>query len=358
MNIRRRRTTRAATLADVGREAGVSAMAASAALNETRTSARISAETRVKILEAAEKLGYRPNIAARALVKRRMNTIGVAVEWWGGELNIYFIELLSGIIKAATGAGQNATLFTVNNWLTDIDRVSSVCDGRIDGMILVAPVLTAEHAAKLPTHTPFVTLHGNIAVDGVVNVESDEERGARDMVANLIALGHRRIMHLTGTRGLLGAERRIVGYRRALEEASLAPDPSLFVESRFSATDGRKSMNAWLDAHSASDLPDAIFCGNDAEALGCLEALASRGIRVPDDVSLCGFDDTIAARTTVPQLATVRQPLHDMGVRAVELLMQRIETFHSAAAEPVVSPIVFETSVVMRDSVRRRIIAD
>jgi LacI family transcriptional regulator len=328
-------------------------MAVSAALNETRTSARISPETRAKILVAAEKLGYRPNVAARALVKRRMNTIGVSVAWYGDELNVYFIEVLNGIIEAATRFNQNTTVFTFHNWKDDIDRVGSVCDGRIDGMILLAPVYSAELATRLPTHTPFVALHANVEAEGVVNIESDEERGAHDIVAKLVELGHRRIMHVSGPRGLLGAERRVNGYRAALLEAGIEPDPDLLLDSNFTAIDGKKVMLEWLEAHASRNIPDAIFCSNDSAAMGCLEALASRGIRVPADVSLCGFDDTIAARTTVPQLATVLQPLRAMGGRAVEILMQRIEAIHGGGPDFTHSPVVFDTSVILRDSVTR-----
>jgi LacI family transcriptional regulator len=353
MNARKKKSTRAATLADVGRAAGVSAMAVSAALNETRTSARISAGTKAKILRAAEQLGYRPNIAARALVKRRMNTIGVSVLWEGNELNNYFVEIFNGIIEAASRHGQNTTVFTFHNWSEDMNRVSSVCDGRIDGMILVAPVFTKALAALLPRHTPFVALHANTETESVVNLETNEERGAKEMVNRLIQLGHKRIMHLSGNRGLVGAERRIKGYREALEEAGLPFDPELLVESRFAAIDGCKSMLAWMDAHKGGPLPDAIFCANDAIAMGCLEALASRSIRVPDDVSVCGFDDTLAARTTVPQLSTVRQPLRAMGSRAVDILMKRIDALHGKGPDVTESPVVFDTVVVLRDSVAK-----
>ncbi|HNX04791.1 MAG TPA: substrate-binding domain-containing protein, partial [Opitutales bacterium] len=179
-------------------------------------------------------------------------------------------------------------------------------------------------------------------------------RGAHDMVAALVAMGHRRILHISGLRGLLGAERRVAGYRRALAEASLPTDPNLIVASNFSSADARIKTLAWLDHRGSGELPDAIFCGNDAAALGCMEALASRGIRVPADVSVCGFDDSIAARTTVPQLATVCQPLRAMGEKAVEVLMKRIESMHAGSVDSTLSPVVFDTTVVLRGSVAER----
>ncbi|MBN1404863.1 MAG: LacI family DNA-binding transcriptional regulator [Opitutales bacterium] len=351
MNVRKKKTARAATLADVGRAAGVSAMAVSAALNETRTSARISELTRVKILEAAEALGYRPNVAARALVKRRMNTIGVSVVWADDELNNYFVEIFNGIIESSSRHGQNATVFTFHNWAEEMDKVSSSCDGRIDGMILVAPLLTVELAATLPNHTPFVALHANTEYEGIVNIESNEESGAREMVNAMISMGHRRIMHVSGPRGLVGAERRIRGYYAALNDAGIEADPALLVLSKFTAADGCRSMLSWLKSNKGKPLPDAIFCANDAIAIGCMEALASMGVRIPDEVSICGFDDTLAARTTVPQLSTVRQPLRMMGAKAVDVLMRRIDAMRDKGSEDMTSPVVFDTSVVLRGSI-------
>lgn len=351
MTLHKKKGVRAPTLADVGRAAGVSAMAASAALNETRTSARISEQTKVKILKAAERLGYRPNVAARALANRRMNTLGVSVVWEGDALNSYFVEIFNGIIVEAGRLGQSTTVFTFHNWGQEIESVWEKCDGRIDGMILIAPVFTAGSAVRLPRHIPFVALHANTEVEGMVNIESNEERGAYEMVSRLASLGHRRIMHVSGASGLVGADRRKAGYRRALADAGLTQEPDLLVESAYEISAGCRSMMGWLKAHSRNDLPDAIFCGNDAIAMGCLEALASEGIRVPDEVSLCGFDDTIGARTTVPQLSTVRQPLRAMGSRAVEVLVKRIDATHGGDPYKVVSPIVFDTTVVLRGSV-------
>ncbi len=126
--------TRAATLADVGQVAGVSAMAASAVLNGARTSSRISEETRERILKAAAKLHYRPNAAARALANRRMQTIGVAAVIDNGGLNHYFMQVFNGILEAAAQHDQNTTVFALHDWTKDTARLRGFCDGRIDGL--------------------------------------------------------------------------------------------------------------------------------------------------------------------------------------------------------------------------------
>jgi len=344
---------RAATLADVGRAAGVSAMAASAVLNSAITSSRISDETRARILKAAAKLHYRPNAAARALANRRMHSIGVVAVIDRTGLNHYFMELFNGILEAAAAHEQNTTVFALHDWTRDTARLRGFCDGRIDGLILVAPLLSAE-TTVLPTHTPFVSIHGNNPLPDVVNVESDEEQGAWDMVRHLVAQGHRRIMHITGPAGMLGTERRINGYRRALASARIPFDPQLLISGNFTEGAGREAIRGWLRKHGGQPLPHALFCTNDAVAIGSLEALAEVGLKVPEDISVCGFDDTLAARSTVPQLTTVRQPLFMMGVRAAELLLARIAEQNGAGAALSNNTVIFPTELVLRASVVAR----
>lgn len=349
----KRKAIRAATLADVGREAGVSAMAASAVLNGARTSSRISPETRERILTAATRLRYRPNAAARALAERKMNTIGVAALFdESGDLNHYFLEVFNGVIEAAAHHNQNTTVFTLHDWEQDFGRLNGFCDGRIDGLILVGPIISKETAKHLPEHTPFVALHANVPIPGVLNIESDEETGAYEMVRYLITNGHRRILHMAGQSGLLGAERRLSGYRRALASARIPFDPALVVEAGFSASVGRRALSDWLKKNKKDALPDAIFCASDPMAVGCLEALSEAGIRVPEDISITGFDDSLAARTTNPQLTTVRQPLRVMGMKAVECLLARIQQHQGQADHTEPKPIVFPVELVERASVR------
>ncbi|MEO5960330.1 MAG: LacI family DNA-binding transcriptional regulator [Opitutaceae bacterium] len=348
---KKNKVLRAATLADVGRAAGVSAMAASTVLNGARTSSRIAAGTRARILEAALRLRYRRNAAARALVNQRMDTLGVAVVIQGGALNNYFLEIFNGILDAAARYDQNTTVFVLHDWGHDPERLHNLCDGRIDGLILVAPTITRKASKLLPAHTSFVAIHSNEQLPNVVNIETDEERGAYEIVRFLIAQGHRRILHLTGPEDVIGAQRRIRGYKQALVNARIPFDSALLVPGGFTTPDGREAMRGWLKQHAGEPLPQAVFCGNDASAIGCLEGLAELGLRVPEDISVAGFDDTLAARTTVPQLTTVRQPLRAMGRRAVEVLLASIDGRQSPN-EPV-SPenIVFPVDLVPRASV-------
>jgi len=347
---RKRTAPRAPTLSDVGRAAGVSAMAASAVLNGARTSSRISEETRAKILAAAGRLHYRPNAAARALANRRMHTIGVVANFVGSEINQYFLEVFNGIVQCAAAHRQNTTVFSLSSWRSDADRLPSFCDGRIDGLVLLAPVLSRQAGEALPRHVPFVAVHGNTPLPNVTNIESDEETGAYELVRHLTTLGHRRILHYAGPTGVLGAERRVRGYRRALRDAGVKVDENLITSGDFTQESARATLRHWLRRHRNEPMPQAIFCVNDGAAIGCIELLAEIGFRVPIDVSVAGFDDTMAARTTIPQLTTVRQPLRAMGERAVEILLEHIINRHEPSEMPP-PPVVFPTELVHRASV-------
>lgn len=331
-----RRRGKATTLADVGREAGVSAMAASAVLNGARTTTRISDETRSRVLEAALRLRYRPDETARALASRRMNTIGIAATLLDSEPNLYFLEVFNGVLRGAIAAGQTTTVFTLRGWDDAAARIAGFCDGRIDGLILLAPMLEDDPATWLPAHTPVVSIQANRPIAGVVNLEADEGAGAFEAVSRLIAMGHRRILHVGGPVGSIGADRRVEGHLRAHRTAGIAPIDEPVVRDAYTFEAGHRATEAWLQRHRGEEVPQAVFAASDAIALGCIDALAARGLRVPDDVSVVGFDDTVLARSA--RLATVHQPLHRLGHRAAEVLCDRIERPHASAGPTVVLP--------------------
>jgi len=319
-------------------------MAASSALNGGRRgSARVSVETRERVLVAAQRLGYRPNANARALANQRTNAIGFVANFVGEEPNLYFLEVFSGVIQGATAAGQTTSVFTLNDWDEAAARIPALCDGRVDGLILLGPRLQDDGSAWLPQHTPMVSVQADRSVSAAVNVESDDEAGAYEMVRRLLEMGHRRILHVAGP-GFAGANLRLEGYLRAHAEAGVKPAAGFVVRAPLTIDGGREAMHEWLLSHRGRALPEAVFGGNDAIALGCIEALRSRGHRVPEDVSVVGYDHTLMARWV--HMATVRQPLHEIGRRAVEVLMQRIEA--QRRREPYGGPfnVVLPTEII------------
>jgi LacI family transcriptional regulator len=338
------RRRRAATLTDVGREAGVSAMAASAVLNGAQTSTRISEETRARVVAAAKKLRYRPNATARGLADQRMNTLGVVATLLGDEPNLYFLEVFNGVIQGAAAHGQTTTVFTIADWEIAEQRIPDFCDGRIDGLIMLAPMLGGEAVDWLPEHTPMVSVHGNSEIAGVPNLQSDDEGGAYRAVRRMLELGHRRILHVGGPVGARGADRRLLGYQRAYAEAGLKPPRDFVIRSGFSVEGGRDALEAWLQRHAGKPLPEAVFAANDAVALGCLDRLLARGLRVPADISLVGFDNTVLARTA--RLSTVAQPLGQLGRNAVDVLIGLIEARQEHIPVHAAKSIVLPTVVV------------
>jgi LacI family transcriptional regulator len=320
-------------------------MAASAALNWGRSSVHVSAETRERVLAAAERLRYRPNATARALAHRRTNAIGFVTHFLGEEPNLYFLEIFSGFVRAAAAAGQTIVVFTLSDWTEAPQRIPSFCDGRVDGLILLAPRLPQTPAPWLPEHTPLVSVHSIRPLAGVVNLGSDDEGGAFEMVSHLLALGHRRILHIAGPADLAGAEARVQGYGRAHAAAGVKPAPGHLMRAPFSVEGGRDAMQDWLRRHRGKPLPDAVFAGNDAIAHGCIDALLTHGLRVPADISVVGFDDIVLARAS--RMATVHQPLHELGRRAVDVLMQHIEARRSGQAYEGPLEIVLPTRLVL-----------
>jgi len=340
-----RRSSAAPTLLDVARAAGVSEMAASSALNGGRRgSVRVSAETCERVLALAQQLGYRPNATARALANRRTNALGFVTHILGEEPNLYFLEVLNGVLQGATAAGQTTAVFTLGNWDEAPERIPALCDGRVDGLILLAPNLQADCSAWLPRQTPLVSLHADSPVAGVVNIGTDNEAGACAMVRRLLAVGHRRILHVGGPSGFSMTDQRIEGYLRAHAEAGVQPPTDHVVRAPLSVEGGREVMRDWLRRHRGRLLPEAVFGCNDAIAFGCIEALRSHGLRVPDEVSVVGYDHTFMARSV--RMATVQQPLHQMGRQAVELLVQRIEALRRGEAYPGPFDIVLPTEIV------------
>jgi LacI family transcriptional regulator len=300
-------------------------MTVSVVINGTGSNTRVSEDTRVRIQAAAERLRYRPNAYARGLSRRRMDTIGVVAVVDGQEVNLYFLEILNGVLEAAAENSQNTIVFSVKGWSPEHLNVTQFCDGRTDGMIFIAPSLTSEFTEALhQRHLPFVTIHHAGKLPNFVNFDVENENGAYRMVRYLIDQGHRRILHLSGETQGFDAMQRLAGYRRALDDTGLPYDEALVVPGRYSTYSGRQRMTQILAQNRFDPFPTAIFCGSDAIALGAMEVLTENRIRVPEEVSLAGFDDTLTARITMPQLTTMRQPFRQMGRRAVEELLPQI----------------------------------
>jgi DNA-binding LacI/PurR family transcriptional regulator len=347
------RRSNAITLKDVAREAGVAKMTASVVLNGARSGTQVSETTRARIIEVAARLGYRPNAVARGLSRRRMDVI---VQGTG--LNYYFLEVFNGVLEVAVPNRQSATVFGIPGWAGEQIQAEllNLCDGRVDGLIFIGPhLLDRAFIESVQQHTPLVAVHAEDPPPSLYNVDIDNAGGIYAATRLLIELGHQRIAHLAGNTSLpfiqAGARNRIEGYRRALEDAGIPFDPTLVLPGYYIEPSGRERMERLLD--SPEPLPTALCCANDSIALGCLGVCQERGIRVPEDISITGFDNVLTTRLTAPPLTTVGQPLIEMGRRAAQLLLEQIQdTDGESELEDTASrTIVFPVELIVRGSV-------
>ena len=308
--------TRAASIRDVAQLAGVSHQTVSRVINDHPS---IRDSTRQRVLDAMEQLQYRPNRAARALVTARSRTLGV--------LSTTTAALYGPVssINAVQGAAREAGYYLAVAQLPELSDagIAAALDHllaqAVEGIIVIAPQdLVLEHIADARLAIPYVTLQGGseyVARELTV----DQEAGARAATAHLIGLGHRRIVHLTGPLAWFEAQARVAGFTRELEAAGL---PALaLLEGDWSAESGYRAARSFVHDRTIT----AVFASNDQMALGVYHAAREAGRRIPEDLSVVGFDDIPEAAHFWPPLTTVLQDFTELGRRSVERLVAEIE---------------------------------
>ncbi|MEU5106180.1 MULTISPECIES: LacI family DNA-binding transcriptional regulator [unclassified Streptomyces] len=322
---------------DVAREAGVSHITVSRVVNGHPS---VRPETRTRVEAAIRKLGYRRNSVARALKSRRSSTIGVVIV--GSEL-FELPRVLLGVETAARQAGYWVSLASWQGESTTGDLVETLqrlTDQSVEAIAVVAdrPV-AVEALADLVFGVPVaVVMSGSVPNPDLSFVEIDQGLGARLAVRHLLDLGHRRIAHLTGSLRTFDARARVEGWQA---ELAAAGGEGTLLEGDFSAESGFR-LGHQLCTDDAG-LPTAVFAGNDQMAMGVLAAFTERGVKVPHDVSLVGFDDMKGAGFLVPALTTVRQDFVRLGRNAIELLMRMLRG-EQAAREKIAPELVVRHS--------------
>ncbi len=313
---------RAPTIREVAQAAGVSISTVSNVLYNKV--GYYSPETAQRVWEAVRKLGYRPNHTARSLARQRTYTIGVVVDYFLGGVssNPYFGTVFDGILQAATDADYHVKIFRVPEGKSE-PAVERIEDGSVEGVVTVAltvdnPLLEHLENSYVPT-----VWAGSIPPNAKIPcVDIDDISATYQAVKWLIELGHRRIAIITGITRQWSARRREQGYLMALWEAGIKPHPAWRYEGNFHVDSGKAGAAYLMGVHPR---PTAIVCGNDRIAIGALYVLAEMGIKVPDEVSIIGFDNTEDAAYTEPPLTTINQPMFDIGLKAGEMLLQQIE---------------------------------
>lgn len=329
-------TNNRVTIREVAARAGVSVATVSKVLNARHGVAR-STVTRVRA--AIDDLGYESSLVARSLRNHRTNVIGILV--WA--IEPYSAELLKGAARALRGTGYELVVYSTGGEAggrTGWERryLSRLLGTLIDGAVLVTPTLGTTEAGS-----PIVAVDPHTGKDGSWTVEADNVRGARTAVEHLLRWGHRRIGYLgRPPRDLESSEQREAGYRGALQAAGIAFDPDLVRNAGYEENESTDAVHALL---TQPQRPTAVFAANDVTAIATMETAQALGLRIPDDLSVIGFDNVPESAMVEPGLTTIEQPLQLMGQRAVEMLLDLL-----ADREPAERRLTLPTRLVVRGS--------
>lgn len=311
------------SIREVATRAGVSLGTVSKALNNS-PHAQLSQETRERVRSAATELGYHPSAVARAMTRKRFDTIGVVLP--PGVISPmripFFSAMFDAILGAAASQQQNVTVFLSESWKDATQSLPAFRDGRCDSFLLFMQSPESDiFDALAQAELPFVLLNQTNESPVVRCVDVDDVLGAQTMTEYLIGLGHRRIAMLCGDRTAPWIQGRLQGYRQALEHAGIPYDPRLTASDSFVFETIQGQVDTLMDLPEASR-PTALFCGNDTLAFQALRCLSRRGLRVPEDISLVGFDDVFESDDDHQSLTTMRQPFTQLAELAIQLVLQ------------------------------------
>ncbi len=338
----RRRPSGAPTVADVARLAGCSPMTVSRVINGE---ARVRDATREAVQSAIARLNYRPNSAARSLAGAGQMRLALL---YANPSASYLSEVLVGALDEAARVHAQLTVELCALPRDGRATVDRLIEARVDGLLLPPPLsddgMLLAHLRE--TGTPAVAIGPGRAPKGTAAVTIDDRRAAHDMTRHLIELGHRRIGFIRGDTSLTVSGERWEGFVEALKNAHLPVLSQCIEPGQFTYASGRRAAERILNGHGR---PTAIFAANDDMAAAAVAVAHQRGLDVPRDLSIVGFDDTALATTMWPELTTVHQPVADMARAAVELLVDQVRLARAGeAAVPVTR--VLDHRLVLRDS--------
>ncbi|MES0361786.1 MAG: LacI family DNA-binding transcriptional regulator [Anaerolineales bacterium] len=319
------------TMRDVAEHAGVSVTTVSHVVNNTRS---VNPDTRSRVEEAMRVMGYQPNVVARSLRRGKTHTIGIILP---DSANPYFAEVVRGIEDTSFSQGYSVILCNSDN---DLDKerlyTNVLLEKQVDGIIFVAAGLSGENIHQLQGRgIPLVLVDRRVPEIEADYVLTDNQGGGRLATRHLIDHGHLVIACIAGPEGIKLSSDRIAGYRHALDEEGIPNQPELIIEGDFQFQSGYHAAQRLFEKRTA---PTAIFACNDLMAIGVYRFAHEKGLRIPEQLSVVGFDDIRLAAYAHPPLTTIRQPKHTMGSAAAKLLLERMNQRDSAPRLEVLEP--------------------
>jgi LacI family transcriptional regulator len=329
------------TIRDVARRAGVAPITVSRVINN---SGYVSEKTRQSVEEAIAELQYVPNALAQGLRFNKTNVIALVLS---DVTNPFWTTVARGTEDAASEENYSVVLCNTDEDVAKQDKyVQLLLQRQVDGFLLVPASDTIDIIEFIQRQkVSLVILDRQPPGVSADIVRGDSEGGAYELTRYLVELGHRRIAILSGPETTSTSTQRVAGYKRALEEAHLKVDSELISYGRFYQDSGYERTRQLL---TCSRRPTAIFAGNNFIAIGVMKALYESGLRIPEDMSVVGFDDLPPGLLVQPFLTVAGQPAYEMGYRATKLLLERI----AKSGEPSYQEIVLPTQLVIRQSCR------
>ncbi|OFI74477.1 substrate-binding domain-containing protein [Vibrio cholerae] len=331
-----------ATMKDIARLAGVSTSTVSHVINKSRF---VSDEIAERVNNAAQQLNYAPSALARSLKMNRTKTIGMLVTT---STNPFFGEVVKGVERSCYHQGYNLILCNTEG---DNQRmkasINTLLQKRVDGLLLMCSTLEGERLDVFDRYPdiPIVVMDWGPILFASDKIQDNSLQGGYMAAKHLIECGHKEIGCITGPLIRHQAQMRYEGYKRALAEAGIAMNPDWIVESDFECEGG---YQAFEKLYQRGKLPSALFVSNDMMSMGVIQAASQRGLRVPDDLSLIGYDDVHIAKFMTPALTTIHQPKYRLGKAAVDTLLYRLENPDTTA-----QVVQLEPTLVVRNSVRK-----
>lgn len=326
------------TIKDVAKCAGVSVATVSAVINKSRF---VSDELIEKVLKAITKLNYHPNRIARGLKTRKTLTIAYIIPDIN---NPIFARVARGVQDAMEDASYDVSLYNTDFSDKKLFRhLKTIVENRVSGLILSAwhsPKVEEAISLIQNLNIPLVIVHSPRNIDKVDSILIDDEKGAYEATCSLIKLGHRNIVSL-GVKNSTTSLLREKGYKKALSENKLVQEKDLIVQSDgFSPEDAFRKMQELLRSNLSFT---AIFAHSDLLAIGAMEAIMEKGLRIPGDISITGFDDTYAS-LTLPKLTTMHVPNYEMGKIAAQILLERINSslVSEHSIQKIITPVFIQ----------------